>query len=248
MTVQNPQRLNADFVLEQRRYSPISLAIESLRMQEFIMNSKSIELYKKTLKLSEIQKSILVGLLLGDGHLETQNKGRTYRLKVEHAAGQADYTEWIFEQFKEWIPGGVYRKSKYGREYVGISSVSHGALRFYAQQFYVNGKKRIPPLIAKLTKEVSLAVWFMDDGSWKSGKHRTFIIHALGYSRSELEMMQKVLLEKFDITTSVHRQKKKYWRLYILSKSANDFRKIIEPYANLFLSMRSKMGNVMPKM
>lgn len=217
-------------------------------MQGFIMNSKSIELYKKTLKLSEIQKHILVGLLLGDGHLETQNRGRTYRLKVEHAVGQVDYMEWLFEQFKEWIPGGIYRKSKYGREYVGINSVSHGALRFYAQQFYVNGKKRMPPLIAKLIKEVSLAVWFMDDGSWKSGRHQTFIIHALGYSRVDLEMVQKVLLEKFGIATAIHKQKEKYWRLYVLSKSAGDFRKVVEPYTSLFPSMFAKMGNVMPKL
>jgi hypothetical protein len=216
-------------------------------MQEFIMNSKAIELYKKTLKLSETQRHIIVGLLLGDGHLETQNGGRTYRLKVEHGVGQADYTEWLFEQFKEWVPGGIYRKSKQGREYVGITSLSHGALRFYAQQFYVNGKKRIPPLIAQLLHEMSLAVWFMDDGSWKSRRHKTFIIHTLGYSRSDLEIVQGVFLKKFGITTSAHKQKGKYWRLYIISKSAEDFREIITPFTSPFLSMRSKMGNVMPK-
>lgn len=211
------------------------------------MNSATIERYKKTLKLSEIQKSILVGLLLGDGHLETQNNGRTYRLKVEHSARQADYTEWLYEQFKNWIPGGLYRKDKHDREYLGFTTLSHGALRFYAQQFYAGGRKRIPPLIKKLVKEVSLAVWFMDDGSWKSGKHRTFIIHTLGYSRTDLELARDMLDEKFGVATTVHRQKEKYWRLYILSRSAETFRNIIEPYTRPFMSMRTKMGNVMPK-
>ena len=45
------------------------------------MRSKQIEEHKKTLKLTKKQKEILVGLILGDGHLETLNKGKTYRLK-----------------------------------------------------------------------------------------------------------------------------------------------------------------------
>ena len=207
------------------------------------MNSKKIELYKETLKLSEIQRSILIGLLLGDGHLETQNNGRTYRLKVEHSLRQKDYLEWLYEEFKEWIPGGIYYKSKYGKEYIGFSTYSHGAFRFYAQQFYVNKKKEIPSIITKLIDKISLAVWFMDDGSWKSATHQTYIIHTLGFSKENLEMMIKTLQGKFNISATLHSQKGKYWRLYILSKSAEDFKKIIEPFTTLFKSMKAKTGN-----
>jgi len=48
------------------------------------MRLKEIEDYKKDLKLSSLQREIIVGLALGDGHLETHNNGRTYKLKVEH--------------------------------------------------------------------------------------------------------------------------------------------------------------------
>lgn len=41
-------------------------------------------------KLTEQQREITVGLLLGDGHLETRTNGRTYRLKVEHSEEQID--------------------------------------------------------------------------------------------------------------------------------------------------------------
>ena len=40
---------------------------------------------EEKMKLSREQREILVGILLGDAHLETQNRGRTYRLKVEHS-------------------------------------------------------------------------------------------------------------------------------------------------------------------
>lgn len=133
------------------------------------MNTKEIREYKETLKLTDVQKSILVGTLLGDGHLETQDGGRTFRLKIEHQILQRDYLEWMHNQFREWIPGGIRsRIKKNGYEYVLFDTYSHGAFRFYAQQFYTDRKKHIPKLIEKLLDPMVLAVWFMDDGSWKS--------------------------------------------------------------------------------
>lgn len=208
------------------------------------MNTKEIREYKETLKLNDLQKSILIGTLLGDGHLETQDKGKTYRLKVEHQLLQSDYTEWLYDQFKEWIRSGIYKKTKANnKEYVGFTTYSHGAFRFYAQQFYVDGKKKIPNLIRKLLDPISLAIWFMDDGSWKSEKHKTFIIHTLGFTKTDLEIVQKVMIDKFNIKTRLHKQKEKYWRLYIVSESAKDFENVIKPYTNLIQSMKAKMGN-----
>ena len=69
------------------------------------MRSNEIESYKKTLKLSNFQKEVLAGTLLGDGCLETQNKGRTYRLKVEHSLTQKDYVNWKYEIFKDQLTG-----------------------------------------------------------------------------------------------------------------------------------------------
>lgn len=200
--------------------------------------------HKQTLKLNDVQRSILVGTLLGDGHLETQNGGKTFRLRLEHQLRQKDYLEWIHQQFKEWIPGGIRsRIKKSGYEYVLFDTYSHGAFRFYAQQFYPRGKKEIPRLINKLLDPMALAIWFMDDGSWKSNRHNTFIIHTLGYSKEELESIRMILKKKFGLETSLHAQKGKYWRLYIKSESANKFRDLIEPYISQITSMQKKMGN-----
>lgn len=208
------------------------------------MNTKEIRELKKTLKLNDVQKSILVGTLLGDGHLETQDGGKTYRLKIEHQLAQRDYLEWIYDQFQEWVPGGIRKRTKKnGYEYVLFDTYSHGAFRFYAQQFYPSHKKVIPKLISKLLDPLALAIWFMDDGSWKSDRHNTFIIHTLGYSRKDLELAQKVLKNKFGLETSLHAQKGKYLRLYVKSESANQFKKLIHPYTAQMPSMQDKMGN-----
>ena len=208
------------------------------------MNLNSIKEYKKSLKLNQKQKEVLVGLLLGDGHLATQNGGRTYALKIEHSVKQRAYVDWLYELYKKWVrtpPQIKYREGEPFSYY--FSTYAHGAFRFYGQQFYLNGKKVVPHLIGKLLTPLGLAIWFMDDGSLKSQRHKTFIIHAIGYEKRELEQLQSVLLGKFGIKTNLHRQKKIYWRLYVYSESAERFREHTEKY--ILPSMGYKLGNIL---
>ena len=66
------------------------------------MNTKEIKNYKEKLKLTRRQREIIVGKLLGDGHLESMNNGRTYRLKIEHSLKQKEYVDWFYQEFEEW--------------------------------------------------------------------------------------------------------------------------------------------------
>jgi hypothetical protein len=197
------------------------------------MRSKKIEEYKKSLKLTNKQREILVGLILGDGHLETLNNGRTYRLKVEHSIKQKDYLDWLYLNFKEWINKfpEVRNRTSLGKivQTYGFTTYTSGILRFYAQQFYQNGKKIIPKMINKLITPQSLAIWFMDDGSIKSKEHKSFLIHAYGYTKNDLVLIQKVLEKKFNIKVGLHKQYDKY-RLYVYSESVDNFKQIILPY------------------
>lgn len=206
------------------------------------MRSKILEDYKSTLILTGRQRELIIGLLLGDGHLETQN-GRTYRLKVEHSITQKDYVDWLYQNFSEWANQLPRKRMKdsFGKKVVsyGFTTYSSGSLRFYAQQFYLGKKKIMPKMIRKLLSPLALAIWFMDDGSWKSNFHRTYIIHSLGYGKSELKLVQKAFEEKFGIHAGIHRQYDK-WRIYIYSDSSEKFKKLIEPY--VIPSMRYKLG------
>lgn len=212
------------------------------------MNTNEICNQKKGLKLTDRQRAIIVGLVLGDGHLETQNNGRTYRLKVEHAEPQGDYVRWLFDELREWIPAGepYVKVRKNGERNIGFNTYSHPSLRYYGQQFYEKKVKRMPKIIAKMIEPASVAVWFMDDGSRKSAKHQTYNIHTLGYSESDLKVAQEALLKRFGITTALHSQKGKYWRLYIPRESASRFEQLVAPYLQPILSMHHKLGT-MPK-
>lgn len=216
------------------------------------MRSKEIEELKSRIKLSERQRSIIVGTLLGDGHLETVDKGKTYRLKITHSVRQREYIEWLYNELKNLVRTQPQRKIKKGANKVyeeyWFNTYSLGSLRFYGQQFYVNSEKVIPKIIGKLLDPLAIAVWFMDDGSYKSNRHKTYIIHTLSFKKKDLELLCRVLEKKYGVKTKLHKQNYKSsikWRLYIFSESAEKFKNLIEPY--ILPSMKYKLGNTMPK-
>jgi len=54
------------------------------------MRSREIEKYKSRLSLSKRQKEILIGVILGDGHIEKLYTPTLGRLMVEHSYKQKD--------------------------------------------------------------------------------------------------------------------------------------------------------------
>ena len=199
------------------------------------MNTKEIHELKKTLSLTPRQQSIIIGLLLGDGHMESVND-RVFRLKVEHSIKQKDYVDWLWRELKNWThsPPKKRIRTSLGKKLIayGFTTYTSGKLRFYRQQFYKDGKKVIPRLIHKFLDPLALAIWFMDDGSKKSSKHKSYVIHSLGYTKKELQILTGVLDDKFKIKAGLHKQRNNSFRIYIYSESAHEFRKLIEPYVH----------------
>lgn len=196
-------------------------------------------------KLTEEQKSIITGNLLGDGHLESLTGGKTYRLKVEHSVSQKAYVDWQYEKLKSVVgtPPRIKFKSRYGRasQNYGFSTLSSSSLRFFGQSFYREDKKRVPLIIKKLLTSLALAIWFMDDGSIKSNYHKALILNTQSFGEVELSKLQKALIEKFGIETVLRKQKEGK-QIYILSQSVEKFVQIISPY--LLPSMKYKLGKV----
>lgn len=209
------------------------------------MRSNKIESYKKTLKLTNLQREVLIGTILGDGHLETQNHGKTYRLKTEHIFWQKDYTDWLYQIFKEWVLTPPQEKiqviANLPRKKYWFSTISHGAFRFYAQQFYQEKRKILPKLMSKWLTPLAMAVWFMDDGSIKSSRHRALILNTQCFTKAENLKLIKIINEKFGIEMSLRPQRDLY-QLYIGSNSVEKFVKLINPY--VVPSMRYKLGKL----
>ncbi len=193
--------------------------------------------------LTREQKSIIVGKILGDGHLETQTKGKSYRLKVEHSISQKEYVDWTFQMLKDWVKTSPKTKLKMRQGIKGINyyfqTVSTSSFRFFGQSFYPKGVKQVPIIIGKLLTPLSLAIWFMDDGSIKSRHHRALILNTQAFNELSLKRLQKVLDEKFGVCTILRRQKEGK-QIYVLAKSVDKFVEIIKPY--LLPEMYYKLG------
>ncbi len=185
------------------------------------------------MRLTQEQREVIVGVLLGDAHLETRNRGETYRLKIEQSEGHRDYAEHLYDVFKPWVLTAPQPKRVVSRGSVSVNwwfqTVSHGAFRFYAQQFYRDGRKSVPRLTGRWLKPRGLAYWFMDDGSLKWRQSRAVLLNTQGYDRSDVEMLARVLTQQFALETMLRRQVEGY-QIVIVGRSLDRFVDLITPY------------------
>ena len=59
--------------------------------------------YKKGLKLSDIQRDILVGTLLGDASMQAMKGNQESNVKFEQKIGQADYINHLYKELQDWV-------------------------------------------------------------------------------------------------------------------------------------------------
>jgi len=197
------------------------------------MRSKAIEEYKQHLRLTRVQRDILVGILLGDAHLETQNAGQTYRLKIEQSERHHAYLEHLYQEFREWVltPPQMKQRRSAGSQSVNwwFQSVSHPAFRFYAQQFYCHGKKSVPKLIHRWLTPRGLAYWFMDDGSSKWRESKVLLFNTQGFEKHDVEQLMHVLESKFGLEDYLRKQPEG-WQIAIAGSARNRLEELISPY------------------
>ena len=198
------------------------------------MRSRIIEEYKSALHLSSVQREALVGLLLGDACLETQNRGRTYRLKIEQCARRHAYVYHLYSLFQEWVltpPSARTKLAANGTVSTNLAfqTVSHSAFRFYAQQFYADGRKRVPELIHHWLTPRGLSYWYMDDGSLKSSQSKGVILNTHGFEQLQVERLARALWDCFGLQVTARRQPDGV-QLYVSGRSFETFSAIVEPH------------------
>src|SRR3989344_4076197 len=210
------------------------------------MRSREIEEYKRKLFLNERQKEILIGLILGDGHLEKLYTPAFGRLKVEQSHKRKDYVNWLYGEFRNWVRSKPKAKVKevWNKIYqnYGFLTYGHRLLGEFQEEFYRKRKKIIPNDLEKNLTPLGLAVWFMDDGSIKSKKHKGFFLNVQDFKKSDVRELQRILKNKFSILSST-RKDGKGEQIYLGGESAEKFIGIIEPY--VISSMRYKIPRVL---
>lgn len=199
--------------------------------------------------LNQDQKDLLIGTLLGDGNLQTNNKGRTWRYRALHKLGHKEYLFHKYEIMKPLcnsppIDANIWderMKKYYQRSY--FNTLVRDELRHYGNLFYTFDSqcsqmvKDVPKSIEHFLTPQAIAFWYMDDGSIKElGSGNIMRICTESFSEHGVKRLQKALSSRFGIEkTSLSARKNSQkiltgYRLMILEGSALDFRDLIQPY------------------
>lgn len=198
-------------------------------------NSSAIRTLRKSLSLNEKQRETLIGSLLGDGCLIANSWGKNYRLKMEQCDNQKKYLFWKYEIFKNF----TLQPPKYQATTNSWSfrTISHPEFTAFRDLFYPKGKKSIPNDFEKiLTSQLSLAIWFMDDGSLNTRKD-SFILNTQSFTKDDNEKLKECLALNFSIQTTLNRDKS-YWRLYVSKKSAQHFQDLTKELVTALMSKK----------
>lgn len=210
------------------------------------LTGKALVLYKSGLELTERQKNILIGTLLGDASMARPLNKPSYYIKFEQKITQADYVHHLYEVFKPYVGTGpqtrVIKNSYHITPGQSCHFRTYGHKDFipYYNLFYtncgkgleLNYKKRVPRNIAELLTAEGLAYWFMDDGSSQrtsQGINTCFNFSTHGFSYEDQTLLRLTLENKFGLYSRI-RKDKTFFRLYIKAESANKFVDLIRPY------------------
>lgn len=195
--------------------------------------------------LTKRQKEILYGSMMGDA-----KKNSSSSAGFGHGTNQKEYLLWKYNEFEN-IASKNSLKSKHYISIIGSKLVDN---RFYTkansdieiinEQFYFSGKKEITKKILENLTPLSIAVWYMDDGStgfsFKSRQKFGYNIKPEytfctdSFSDESCLNIQKWFLEKWDISTKLRQRNKNKIkignRIVVNNYSVYRFVELINPY------------------
>jgi len=149
------------------------------------------------------QREYLFGSLLGDDSLHKGKARRYPYLSVIHAISQREYVRWKYDIWKQIVPGGIKRNVQINTP-LGVSytdrfhTAAHPDFEEFFEMFYQNGRKIVSWEILRNLTPFSLAVRYMDDGSYN--RHRGRIrIATNSFTLEENDLIKNYFEETWDI-------------------------------------------------
>jgi recombination protein RecA len=148
-------------------------------------------------KLTEEQKEILYGGILGDGCIHLHHNGiNSCRYIETHSEKQLGYLKWKMAKLDNFISVKepyLIDNSKNNSFSNGFSyrfnTVLHSEFTQLRELFYQDGKKHVP--LFKLTP-LSFAIWYYDDGSIEKKGNR-IVISSLDFDDKSIDNLLKML-------------------------------------------------------
>ena len=190
------------------------------------------------IELSQRAIDTMIGHILGDGCLVPTARGKAAYFRVGHKITDKEYTEWSAEQLKCLQPS-LRQQRKYvdGRlfDFVSYTSIRTSTLCDWYSKFYdpslrkkfgTDGCKKPDISIFENLSDLSLAVWYMDDGTYDSG----FPAIAMYFPAADYDVICDALTQKFGV--NFYHVKRKNIQLLKVRGAADRTRffELVQPY------------------
>jgi hypothetical protein len=205
---------------------------------KFAPNSKAFKIYKSQLgSPADLGSASAIGLLLGDVSIQSQNKGKTHRLKFEWGDVNKEYAFHVHTLYKKWILTEPKKRTRININQNEVNTwwfqtISHEAFNPLAELFLKN-KKSIPKnLIINHLTPIGLAYWFMDDGGkldYSSNEGKGIVFNTHSFTEEEVQQMCIELKDKFGLQSYLKFNKSKPI-IGISGNSYEQFLDLVQPY------------------
>lgn len=198
--------------------------------------------FNKPILLSDYQKQVLIGTILGDSSFKIGKGSVSPAISCAHGIKQEKYCKYKTHIFENLGAKCKYHKRNkedkrthiFYEDYTMYVPANPEFIVYY-NAFYKNNKKVIPIQLLDQFTEISLAFMFMDDGTKTNNSYK---IATNCFSKKEIEIFSKFLYDKFNIETTIHKDN----GLYIKVNSKKLFEYLISPY--IIDSMKYKLHSV----
>jgi hypothetical protein len=170
---------------------------------------------RETIILSDITAQVLVGIMLGDGHIQQRSvTGNSRFLFTQTSVKHKNYYQKVFNLFEPYCTKDLQsyckswedKKTKQIYESLSFATIALPCFNKYREMFYLNNIKVVPSDIFNLLTEIGLAHWIMDDGS-KHGKGLHLNVYA--FSTEDVNRLINTLENKFGFKCSIHLKENK---------------------------------------
>ena len=184
--------------------------------------------------LTQFQRSVIIGSLLGDGYLRIMPGRKDAFLEMNHSLRAKEYVDWKFNILKNiCISQPKARLGNGKRIAYRLFTRQHPELSSLYKKFYRDKKKHIPSEL--ILDPVILSIWFMDDGS-RSGSSN-FYLNTQQFELRDQELLMRKL-NQLGLQSSLNKDKT-YHRIRFLSSSIPILRELLE--TRVIPSMRYKL-------
>lgn len=197
-----------------------------------------------TITISEKAKQILIGTLLGDSSISKYHRDcesvkiLNSNITCGHSLAQKDYVLYLKSMLeREGLKSSYTETNKehhtviYGRKVTTFGRCDLRVVRniqfnSWRDLWYPNGAKIVPKEIYDDFSALSLAIWYMDDGS---KNNCSYYLHTEGFTLEDIEFLRNMLECKFSVFTEIHHNRGKNV-IYIKAVSRELFTSLISPY------------------